>query len=124
MPNRENTFYVYILASRSRNLYIGVTNNLIARVIQHRELRPGTHTAKYRITRLVHFERFAYVLNAIAREKELKDWNRQKKIDLIEQDNPSWEDLPAEWLTPAENKKADSSATLRNDKNEMEEQAT
>ncbi len=116
MPNRENTFYVYILASRSRNLYIGVTNNLAARVLQHQELRPNTYTAKYKITRLVYFERSAYVLNAIAREKELKDWNRQKKIDLIEQDNLSWADLSEEWLASEENTETDSSATLRNDK--------
>ncbi|HEY2039064.1 MAG TPA: GIY-YIG nuclease family protein [Edaphobacter sp.] len=121
MPNRENTFYVYILASRSRNLYIGVTNNLIARILQHRELRTGTYTEKYKITRLVHFERFAYILNAIAREKELKDWNRQKKLHLIEQDNPSWEDLAAAWLPAEEKAKADSSAALRNDKFKMEE---
>ncbi len=80
MSNREYIFYVYILASRSRDLYVGLTNNIIARVSQHRELPPNTYTARYNITRLVHYERFAYVRNAIAREKELKDWNRQRKI--------------------------------------------
>lgn len=58
---------------------------------------PHAYTARYNITRLVYFEQFGYILNAIAREKELKDWNRQKKITLIEQMNPTWEDLSADW---------------------------
>jgi len=93
MQPREYIFYVYILASRSRNLYVGLTNDIATRVRQHRELHPHTYTARYNITRLVYFERFTYILNAIAREKELKDWNRQKKLVLIEQSNPTWEDL-------------------------------
>ena len=97
MPAREYNFYVYILSSRSRDLYIGVTNNLRARVAQHREKRPGTYTARYDIGRLVYFERFQYIRNAIAREKELKDWNRKLKIALIEKDNPTWEDLAIDW---------------------------
>jgi putative endonuclease len=97
MPYREYEFYVYILASRSRNLYIGITNNLVLRAEQHREHRPGTHTARYQVDRLVYFERFQYVNNAIAREKELKDWNRARKIVLIERENPTWEDLSEKW---------------------------
>jgi putative endonuclease len=65
MQQREYIFYVYILASRSRNLYVGMTNDIAGRVRQHRELRPETYTARYRITRQVHFERFTHVLNAI-----------------------------------------------------------
>ena len=95
MAKREYHFYVYILASRSRSLYIGFTTDLRVRVLQHREKRPGTHTAKYNIGRLVYYEHFTYVLNAIARETELKDWNRAKKVALIEQSNPTWEDLAA-----------------------------
>lgn len=97
MTNREYIFYVYILANRSRNLYVGFTNNIVARVRQHREQRPGTYTARYKITRLVYYERFGYVQNAIVRENEFKDWNRRKKLDLIEQANPTWEDLAADW---------------------------
>jgi putative endonuclease len=97
MPKREYHFYVYILASRSRSLYIGFTNDIRLRVKQHREKRPGTHTAKYNIGRLVYYEHFTYVLNAINREKELKDWDRAKKIALIEQENPTWDDLAADW---------------------------
>jgi len=97
MPQREYHFYVYILASRSRSLYVGFTNDIRLRIQQHREKRPRAHTAKYNIGRLVYYEYFTYVLSAIAREKELKDWNRAKKLALIEQNNPTWEDLAAEW---------------------------
>ncbi len=95
MPAREYEFFVYILSSRSRTLYIGVTGNLRVRVLQHREKRRGSFTARYKIDRLVYFERFQYVQSAIAREKELKDWNRARKVELIESVNPTWEDLAA-----------------------------
>jgi len=97
MPNREYNFYVYILSSKSRTLYIGMTNNLRARVKEHREKVPGSFAARYNIDRLVYFKRFQYVNNAIARETELKDWNRARKIELIESMNPAWEDLAADW---------------------------
>jgi putative endonuclease len=97
MQPREYHFYVYILSSRSRTLYIGVTNGLRKRVLQHREKTPGSFTARYNIDRLVYVEHFQYTQNAIAREKELKDWNRAKKIALIESTNPTWEDLAADW---------------------------
>jgi putative endonuclease len=90
---REYDFWVYILSSRSRNLYIGITNNLSGRLSIHRESRPGTHTARYNIHRLVYYEHFQYVLNAIAREKELKHWTRAQKIAIIESTNSTWEDL-------------------------------
>ena len=93
MPPREYHFWVYILASRSRNLYIGFTNNIRTRINTHRESTPGKHTAKYNIHRLVYYEYFSYVSNAIAREKELKRWTRAQKIELIETINPTWEDL-------------------------------
>jgi putative endonuclease len=93
---REYSFWVYILGSRSRNLYIGITNNLRNRVVIHREARPGTHTARYNIQRLLYYEQFTYVLNAIAREKELKHWTRAQKIELIEKANPTWQDLAAD----------------------------
>ena len=78
-------------------LYVGFTNNIHLRISQHRNKNPGSHTAKYNIGRLVHYERFTYVLNAIAREKELKGCNRSKKAALIEQSNPTWEDLASDW---------------------------
>ena len=98
MPHREYHFWVYILSSRSRNLYIGMTNDLIRRIAEHREKVPGTYTVHYHIHRLVYFEYFQYVRSAIAREKELKHWTREQKIELIEKVNPTWEDRYPELL--------------------------
>jgi putative endonuclease len=90
---REYHFFVYILASKGRRLYTGVTNSLRVRTAQHKSGEYEGFTHKYRITRLVYFEQFQYVNNAIAREKEIKSWSRAKKIALIESFNPSWADL-------------------------------
>jgi len=82
-----SNFYVYIMASKSRVLYIGVTNDIRNRIWQHQlDELPG-FTSKYRVHGLVYFERFQYVRSAIAREKEIKGWLRQKKIALIEAEN-------------------------------------
>jgi putative endonuclease len=97
---REYNFWVYILSGRSRSLYIGITNSLTGRLSIHREGRPGTHTAHYNIHRLVYYEHFQYVLNAIAREKKLKHWTRAQKIALIEGINPTWEDLSLQFGRP------------------------
>ena len=97
MPPREHAYFVYLLASRSRTLYVGVTHALRARVAQHRTPTPGAFTTRYQVHRLVYVERFQYVRNAIAREKELKDWNRGKKVALVTQKNPTWEDLAEDW---------------------------
>jgi len=94
----DRTYYVYILASRSRNLYTGVTNSLERRLVEHREGLVSGHTSKYNIFRLVHFEAFTDIRYAIAREKEIKGWRREKKLWLIEHRNPLWEDLAAEWF--------------------------
>ena len=93
MPKREYHFWVYILSSRSRNLYVGMTNKIVGRTEQHRESRPGTFTARYHIHRLVYFEYFKYFRDAIARGKELKRFTRAQKIEPIEKVNPAWEDL-------------------------------
>jgi putative endonuclease len=91
---RVQGYYIYILASRiGGTLYIGVTNDLIRRVWEHKnKLVPG-FTRKYDVTRLVHFETFHDVRNAIAREKQLKKWRREWKVQLIEESNPNWVDL-------------------------------
>ena len=94
----KRTYFVYILSSRSRNLYIGVTGDLIRRMWEHRAHAVPGHTARYRIHRLVHFEEFADPASAIAREKQIKGWLRSRKIALIEQSNPTWEDLAKEWF--------------------------
>ena len=91
MPGR--TFTVYILASLSRRLYVGVTNDVDRRMLQHRSCRADAFTAKYRITRLVYFEQTVDVHAAIEREKQLKGWRRAKKIALIESVNAGWIDL-------------------------------
>jgi len=103
----SNTYCVYILASRSRNLYTGMGNNLERRMIEHRQVLVPGFTSRYRIFRLVYFELFGDVRDAIAREKEIKAWRRQKKIRLIESYNPTWTDL-AEPL-PAKHQKTDPS---------------
>ena len=89
----SRTYWIYILASRSRNLYAGVTNDLQRRMIEHRQGLVSGFTSRYGIFRLVHCEPFADIRDAIAREKEIKGWRREKKIWLIERDNPTWEDL-------------------------------
>jgi putative endonuclease len=89
----NRTYVVYILASRSRNLYIGVTGNLDRRLIEHRQrLVPG-FTTRYRIFRVVHLEVFGDICRAIEREKEIKGWRREKKVWLIQRHNPTWRDL-------------------------------
>ncbi len=100
MPLREYHFWVYILSSRSRNLYIGMTNNLRHRIATHRTQIDGSYTARYAIHRLVYFEYFQFVQNAIHREKQLKHWTRNQKIALIEAKNPTWEDLFPILLQP------------------------
>ncbi|SRR5258708_7053653 len=90
------TYYVYILASRSRTLYIGVTNSLLHRLEQHRD-GCCAFTLRYSITRLVYVETTRDARAAIAREKELKAWRREKKVSLITAANPGWDDLMPEW---------------------------
>ena len=91
------TYYVYIMASASRTLYTGVTNNLERRVLEHRRKLLQGFTARYNINRLVHFEIFGEILDAIAREKQIKSWGRMKKIALIGSANRDWKDLSADW---------------------------
>jgi putative endonuclease len=90
-------FYVYIMTNRSRTLYIGVTNDLERRVREHRERRVPGFTARYNLDILVLYEEFTDVVEAIATEKRLKGWTRAKKIALIEDSNPHWEDLARDW---------------------------
>ena len=90
-------YYVYIMTSRNRTLYIGVTNDLTRRVYEHKEKLTEGFTKKYRVSSLVFFETTADVEAAIAREKQLKGWRRNKKIALIESTNPGWNDLSLGW---------------------------
>jgi putative endonuclease len=114
--NHEWHFWVYILSSKSRHIYTGVTNNLGRRVLEHKAGQTEGFTQRYRINRLVYYEQFRYVGNAIDREKQIKGLDRAKRVALIEGMNPTWEDLSEEWGKPieplkilAEEKKADAS---------------
>jgi len=90
-------YYVYIMTNKSRTLYIGVTNNLMRRVHEHKnKLVPG-FTSKYNIQFLVYYEAGNDINAAIAREKQIKGWLRSKKIALIDSMNPQWKDLSEEW---------------------------
>jgi putative endonuclease len=88
------TFYVYMMTSQSRVvLYTGITNSLIRRVWQHQNSEIEGFTKTYKVNRLVYYERFDDPRNAIAREKEIKGWRREKKNALVETKNPTWTDL-------------------------------
>jgi putative endonuclease len=90
----ERHYYVYILAGRvGGTLYIGVTNDLVRRVFEHKSKLIESFTEKHDVVKLVYFEQFDDPENAIKREKRLKKWNRDWKIRLIEKHNPNWDDL-------------------------------
>src|SRR5216684_7768397 len=120
---RVRSYYVYVMASKSRVLYVGVTGFLMARILRHRAGEGGKFTRRYQVHRLVYFATFRNVGDAIARETEIKKWRREKKVTLIEERNPTWEDLAEGWGEPTLMKvsaPADSSSlaslTRRNDK--------
>ena len=108
MSKRDHHYYVYIVASRTHVLYCGVTNNLLRRMHEHWTGGSG-FSSKYQCDRLVWFESYQYVNNALAREKQVKRWARAKKIHLIEQSNPTWADLSEAWKAET----ADLSTALR-----------
>jgi len=89
------TYYVYIISSASRILYIGMTNDLIKRVYTHKNEPIDGFTKKYKCKKLIYFEQSSDVKSIIEREKQIKRWNRNKKIELINRLNPEWEDLSA-----------------------------
>jgi putative endonuclease len=104
----EGSYFTYIVASRSHTLYVGVTGDLHKRVFQHKWKERDGFTEKYNCNRLVWFESHQNITKAIAREKQLKGWRRDKKIALIERMNPAWVDLSIDWydLEPADLKRA------------------
>src|SRR5277367_3236325 len=93
----EHHYYVYIVASRTRVLYCGMTNSLRRRVNEHREGVFAGFSTLYRCNRLVWFEHYQYVNSAINRERQIKRWSRSKKLWLIGLMNPSWSDLSEKW---------------------------
>ena len=94
---RTKLYYVYIVASKSRVIYVGMTGFLMTRVLQHKRGEGGAFSRMYHANRLVYHEVFEHVETAIRRETEIKKWRREKKIALIEKRNPTWEDLAADW---------------------------
>ncbi|HEY3266317.1 MAG TPA: GIY-YIG nuclease family protein [Armatimonadota bacterium] len=92
----KGPFSVYIMASVSRTLYVGVTNDLQRRVCEHKAKATPGFTARYNVTRLAYHEEYDSISAAIEREKQIKAWSRDKKIALIESSNPTWRDLATE----------------------------
>ena len=99
----EKGGFVYMLGSRSGVLYIGVTNNLERRLSEHKAAQVKGFTKKYRVNRLLWYERYDRIEDAIAREKQMKNWRRDKKARLIERDNPDYADISQEWYESAGN---------------------
>ncbi len=93
----ERRYFVYIMANASKRLYTGMTNSIRRRVREHKLKLPAGFAATYNITRLVYFESFEDVRNAIEREKQVKAWTRAKRVALVESINPKWDDLSREW---------------------------
>ena len=92
-------YYVYILASRTKTLYVGVTNNMERRAWEHRTGYIDGFTKKYNIHQLVYYEDYESIRDAISREKQIKAWRREKKVALVESLNPEWDDLADVWYT-------------------------
>lgn len=99
MIKNVHQYYVYILTNQKNGtLYVGITNDLERRVYEHKEKIIEGFTKKYGIQKLVYFEVYQFANDAILREKRLKKWKRQWKIDLIEEENRHWNDLAQDWF--------------------------
>ena len=96
----EKIFYVYILSNLHRTLYTGVTNDILERMMAHKQGTGSKYAKRYNINRLVYFEETDEAYAAISREKQIKGWKRRKKLDLIESINPEWKDLSYDWFEP------------------------
>ncbi len=95
---RDYEFFVYIMTNENdTTLYVGVTNSVFNRTHSHKTGKGGYFTNKYKLKKLIYYEEFQYVYDAIAREKELKGWSRKKKERLVNGMNSSWEDLAYDW---------------------------
>jgi len=93
----DHTYYVYILASWTRVLYIGVTSDIEGRLYEHRTTDEKSFTGLYRVHCLVYIETYGWIDDAITREKQLKGWRRSRKVALIEAQNSNWDDLSKGW---------------------------
>jgi putative endonuclease len=97
MPHKHKVYHVYILASTSKRLYVGVTGNLYERVLQHKKKEIPGFTQRYNVDKLVYYEETSSIEEAILREKQIKGWLREKKIRIIETLNRDWVDLSRDW---------------------------
>ncbi len=87
-------YYIYLITNNHKNvLYIGVTNDLIRRIYEHKNKLQKGFTEKYKVNRLVYYEIYTEIADAIMREKQIKGWSRKKKNDLVNRLNPNWDDL-------------------------------
>jgi putative endonuclease len=112
MPNRrgdQRHYFVYLMSNRTHTLYIGMTNDLVRRVFEHKHKLLKGFTARYSLDRLVYFEETTEVHEAITREKQLKGWLRAKKEALIESANPRWQDLSRGWFEEEKSLRVDPS---------------
>ena len=97
---KDHIYFVYIISNKHNNvIYTGVTNNLERRMLEHKSKFNASFTAKYNCNKLVYFEEFQWIQDAIAREKQLKGGSRLKKMNLINSMNPGWVDLSIDWFT-------------------------
>jgi putative endonuclease len=112
---RVKEYYVYIMANEARTLYMGVTGNLEGRVYQHKNKLVKGFTSKYGLHKLVYCASTNDVREAIAEEKRIKGWSRAKKVALIEEMNPGWEDLSATWYSNNKQPGKDSDSSLRSE---------
>ncbi len=94
----QRIYHVYIMSNISRTLYVGVTNDLHRRVWEHRQKNHNGFTQQYNCTMLVYCESCSRIDDAIAREKQIKGWKREKKLALVREANPHWFDLAADWF--------------------------
>lgn len=98
MKGNDHQYYLYILSNKKNGtLYIGMTNDLERRIFEHKKKLVEGFTKTYSLEKLIYFEQYQYVNDAIKREKQLKNWNRQWKIDLIEKENFNWNDIASDW---------------------------
>jgi len=101
MASRSKTYYVYILTNQTGSLYTGMTNDLHRRLWQHRNADGSAFTSRYKVGKLLWFEETDDVSAALNREKQIKNWRRQWKIELVDSANRAWTDLAAGWYEEA-----------------------
>jgi putative endonuclease len=104
----EKWYYIYFMSNRSKTIYIGVTGPFRKRVWQHKTGQFEGFTKRYKLDRLVYFEKYKNVHAALAREKQLKRWTRIKKIQLVVSMNPTWKDLAEHWYPDLQKKEGES----------------